>query len=75
MEQQTYNLTDIIDIETTFPDVQALKNNLQNSVNLILCVNIRSLDANCKYSKGKYKTSYDINHEATDSELCEILKP
>ena len=46
MEQQTLNLTDIIDIETTFPDVQALNNNLQNNVNLILCVNIRSLDAN-----------------------------
>ena len=43
MEQQTSNLTDIIDIETTFPDLQALNNNLQNSVNLILCENIRSL--------------------------------
>ena len=32
--------------ELTFPNVQAFNNNLQNSVNLILCVNIRSLDAN-----------------------------
>ena len=46
MKQQTSNLTDIIDIETTLPHFQALNNNLQNSVNLILCVNIRSLDAN-----------------------------
>ena len=30
--------------------------------------------ANCKYGNGKYKTCYDITHEATDSELCEILK-
>ena len=30
--------------------------------------------ANCKYSNGKYKTIYDINFEATYSELCEILK-
>ena len=35
---------------------------------------VNSACANCKYSNGKYKTSYDINHEATDSELCEILK-
>ena len=35
---------------------------------------VNSACVNCKYSNGKYKTSYDINHEATDSELCEILK-
>ena len=29
---------------------------------------------NWKYSNGKYKKSYDINHEGTDSELWEILK-
>ena len=46
MDQRTSNLNNIIDIETTFPDVQALNNNLQNSANLILSVNIRGLDAN-----------------------------
>ena len=30
--------------------------------------------ANCKYSNRIFKTKYDTNHEATDSELCEILK-
>ena len=35
---------------------------------------VNSACANCKYSNGKYKTSYDINHEDTNSELCKILK-
>ena len=39
-----------------------------------LCIEIvNSACANCKYSNDKYKRSYDIIHEAMDSELCEIL--
>lgn len=30
--------------------------------------------ANCKFSNTKYGTSYNINHMATDSENCDILK-
>ena len=29
---------------------------------------------NCVYSNEKFKTNYKINHCATDSDLCEILK-
>lgn len=29
---------------------------------------------NCEYSNTKFKTNYNINHSAIDSELCEILK-
>ena len=30
--------------------------------------------ANCDYSNKKYKTNYNVNHSAIDSDLCEILK-
>ena len=29
---------------------------------------------NCNFSNEKYKTKYNVNHSAIDSELCEILK-
>ena len=46
MNQQISNSYNIVDTETTVPDIQALNNNLLNSDNLILSVNIRGLDAN-----------------------------
>lgn len=29
---------------------------------------------NCEYNNNKYKTNYDTNHSAIDSQHCEILK-
>ena len=50
-------------IKCSMPHIASLCSETENSA----CVN-------CKYSNGKYETSYDINLEATDSKLCDILK-
>ena len=38
------------------------------------CTSATNKYPNCDYSNVKYKTKYNVNHSAIDSELCQILK-
>ena len=60
--------------EATYKSAALCKKSSMPHIASLCGETVTSACANYKYSNGKYKTNYDINHVATDSELCEILK-